>query len=50
MVTISSGARRQPEVVSDVEHGLAFVVQAPQQLKHLRCGLRIEVARSARRR
>ena len=39
------GARSQPEVVGDVEHGLAFVVQALQQLEHLRCGLRIEVAR-----
>src|SRR5512133_2192178 len=35
---------RQPEVVCDVEDGLALVVEPLQQLGHLRCGLGVEVA------
>src|SRR5512133_1583102 len=35
---------RQPEVVCDVEDGLALVVEPLQQLEHLRCRLGVEVA------
>src|SRR4026209_898709 len=41
----ATGARRQVEIVRDVEDCLAFLVQASEQFEHVRGGLRVQVAR-----